>query len=45
MSIDTLQATEELLDTLIHLLDESNPDDLLPKILKSAIITCGCICS
>ncbi|HPW94235.1 MAG TPA: sigma-54 dependent transcriptional regulator [Fibrobacteraceae bacterium] len=36
MSIDTLQATEELLDTLIHLLDESNPDDLLPKILKSA---------
>ena len=36
MNLDTLQATEELLDTMIQLLDESNPDDLLPKILKAA---------
>lgn len=36
MNLDTLQATEELLDTMIQLLDESNPDELLPKILKAA---------
>lgn len=33
---ETWQATEELLESVIQLLDESNPDELFPKMLKAA---------